>query len=230
MSKVRENKILNRKRIDTTEEVIETVESITNQEIRVSHIDFNYEILDIEENEKKQLVEIEKELQFHEKNLKKISLDIGKSLYDAREIFIRNHSESFMLWYGALGLSKDQVSHFINRYKLALDYPENKEMILKLTDKVIKEVTNKKTPPSILERVISGEQLPAAEIKRLRDNISNRDEIFSEIEEGSVSSQKTFENIAKALTNLRDKMNGYATNEEIKKLKRIEKLINEVRQ
>ena len=41
----RVNKVLARKRIDTTEEVIETMATITNQDIRLSHINFDYSVL-----------------------------------------------------------------------------------------------------------------------------------------------------------------------------------------
>lgn len=40
----RVNKVLARKRIDTTEEVIETMATITNQDIRLSHINFDYSV------------------------------------------------------------------------------------------------------------------------------------------------------------------------------------------
>ena len=129
----RVNKVLARKRVDTTEEVNETMATITNQDIRLSHINFDYSTLAIDDIERNKLIEIEKEVKFQEKQFGRVAFDIGRALNDAREIFIRSHSESFMEWYEALGLSKDQVSNFINRYKLAIDYPERKEIILSLT-------------------------------------------------------------------------------------------------
>lgn len=183
----RVNKVLARKRVDTTEEVKETMATITNQDIRVSHINFDYSILQMEENDKNKLVEIEKEVKFQEKQFGRVAFDIGRVLHDAREIFIKSHSESFMEWYEALGLSKDQVSNFINRYKLVLDYPENKDVIISLADKTIKETMNKKNPQGLLERVLTGQISSAAEIKRERENISNRFEILvEEIEEAEV--------------------------------------------
>lgn len=183
----RVNKVLARKRIDTTEEVIETMATITNQDIRLSHINFDYSILGIDDIEKSKLIEIEKEVKFQEKQLGRVAFDIGRALNDAREIFIKSHSESFMEWYEALGLSKDQVSNFINRYKLSVDYPENKEVILGLTDKAIKESMNKKTSPTLLEKILKGQITSAAQIKKERENISNQFEIFSEeIEEAEI--------------------------------------------
>ena len=183
----RVNKVLARKRIDTTEEVIETMATITNQDIRLSQINFDYSVLGIDDIEKIKLIEIEKEVKFQEKQLGRVAFDIGRALNDAREIFIKSHSESFMEWYEALGLSKDQVSNFINRYKLSVDYPENKEVILGLTDKAIKESMNKKTSPTLLEKILKGQITSAAQIKKERENISNQFEIFSEeIEEAEI--------------------------------------------
>ena len=127
----RVNKVLARKRVDTTEEVIETMATITNQDIRLSHIKFDYSTLAIDDVEKNKLIEIEKEVKYQEKQFGRVAFDIGRALNDAREIFIKSHSESFMEWYGALGLSKDQVSNFINRYKLVISHPERKEIILR---------------------------------------------------------------------------------------------------
>lgn len=183
----RVNKVLARKRIDTTEEVIETMATITNQDIRLSHINFDYSVLGIDDIEKIKLIEIEKEVKFQEKQLGRVAFDIGRALNDAREIFIKSHSESFMEWYEALGLSKDQVSNFINRYKLSVDYPENKEVILGLTDKAIKESMNKKTSPTLLEKILKGQITSAAQIKKERENISNQfEKLVNEIEEAEI--------------------------------------------
>lgn len=183
----RVNKVLARKRIDTTEEVIETMATITNQDIRLSHINFDYSVLGIDDIEKIKLIEIEKEVKFQEKQLGRVAFDIGRALNDAREIFIKSHSESFMEWYEALGLSKDQVSNFINRYKLSVDYPENKEVILGLTDKAIKESMNKKTSPTLLEKILKGQITSAAQIKKERENISNQfEKIHEDIEEAEL--------------------------------------------
>jgi len=187
MAKERVNKVLARKRVDTTEEVIETMATITNQDIRLSHINFDYSVLVIDDIEKNKLIEIEKEVKFQERQLGRVAFDIGRALNDAREIFIKSHSESFMEWYEALGLSKDQVSNFINRYKFSIDYPENKEVILSLTDKAIKESMNKKNPPLLLEKILNGQISSAAQIKRERENISNQfEKIYENIEEAEI--------------------------------------------
>ena len=205
----RVNKVLARKRIDTTEEVIETMATITNQDIRLSHINFDYSVLGIDDIEKIKLIEIEKEVKFQEKQLGRVAFDIGRALNDAREIFIKSHSESFIEWYESLGFNKSQVSALVNKYKLLVDYPEKEKNIIILTDKQVLEITNKKTPEYIKERIIlQGENISAAEIRRERQkNISIRVEIFPEdIQEAEiiidyeVSVEKEFEEIMEVLS------------------------------
>ena len=225
-----QNKLRNAMRASTSESTERAMNAIINNDIRNSEINFNYLSLNLESNDLEELQEHEKALLMQGKSLNRISIKVGEHLHKAREIFIKNHNESFMEWYEALGLKKDQVSIFMNRFTLTLEHPEAKDRIISLSDRVIKESINKKNPEKLLEKIFSGEVTTAEEIRNIRKNNSAGAEIFSETEDGSVSPEKTFENIAKALTNLRNKINGYATNEEIKKLKRIEKLINEVRQ
>lgn len=225
-----QNKLRNAMRASTSESTERAMNAIINNDIRNSEINFNYLSLNLESNDLEELQEHEKALLMQGKSLNRISIKVGEHLHKAKEIFIKSHSESFMEWYEALGLKKDQVSIFMNRFTLTLDYPEAKDRIISLSDRVIKESINKKNPENLLERIFSGEVTTAEEIRNIRKNNSAPAEIFSEIEEGLVSSENEFSNIAKALTNLRNKINGYATNEEIKKLKRIEKLINEIRQ
>lgn len=207
MAKQRVNKVLARKRVDTTEEVIETMATITNQDIRLSHINFDYSALAIDDIEKNKLIEIEKEVKFQEKQFGRVACDIGRALNDAREIFIKSHSESFMEWYEALGLSKDQVSNFINRYKLSIDYPENKEVILGLTDKAIKESMNKKNPPVLLEKILNGQIISAAQIKKERENISNQFEKFpEEIEEAEVVEKRVLTQPRTCIKNIKTRL------------------------
>lgn len=227
----RVNKVLARKRVDTTDEVKETMATITNQDIRVSHINFDYSILQMEENDKNKLVEIEKEVKFQEKQFGRVAFDIGRALYDAREIFIKSHSESFMEWYEALGLSKDQVSNFINRFKLVIDYPERKEVILSLADKTIKETMNKKNPEGLLERILTGQISSAAEIKRERENISNRFEILTNnIEEAELVEEDFKDKIDLQKTNIATQIKEISKTDRVtyEKLLSIQKILESI--
>lgn len=161
--------------------------SILNNDIRESVINFDYEKLSLPVEDLEELQEHEKALLMQGKTLNKVSVKIGEHLSKARDIFIKSHSESFMEWYEALGLKKDQVSIFMNRFKLTIEYPQAKEKIIALNDRIIKEAINKKNPDNLLERIVSGEITTAEEIRNIRKNISASAEKFSEdIEEAEI--------------------------------------------
>ncbi len=161
--------------------------SILNNDIRESVINFDYEKLSLPVEDLEELQEHEKALLMQGKTLNKVSVKIGEHLSKARDIFIKSHSESFMEWYEALGLKKDQVSIFMNRFKLTIEYPQAKEKIITLNDRIIKEAINKKNPDNLLERIVSGEITTAEEIRNIRKNNSAPAEIFrDDVEEAEI--------------------------------------------
>ena len=183
----RASKLAGLGRRDTKEEVEETIGKLTNHEAKISRLNFDYSNLEMNEEDKLELIDIERELKHHEKRYKDILIDIGLALSNAREIFIKSHSESFVDWYSSIGLNKDQVSIAIGRYQLTIEHPSSKERILELSDVAVKEVLNKKTPEELLKKVLDGEITSGKEIKKERENISNQFEIFSEeIEEAEI--------------------------------------------
>ena len=100
--------------------------------------------LDLNEEEKSKLMEIEKELIFDGKKLGTIAVEIGKKLLEAREVFIKSHSESFIEWYEQLGFNKDQVSIFTKRYQMSIEFPGQKERIINFSDRMIIQLNKKK--------------------------------------------------------------------------------------
>lgn len=161
--------------------------SIINNEIRESIINFDYNKLSLSVDDLEELQEHEKALLMQGKTFNKVSTKIGEHLTKARDIFIKSHSESFMEWYEALGLKKDQVSIFMNRFRLTLEYPEAKEVILSLNDRIIKEAINKKNPDNLMERIVNREITTAEEIRNIRKNNSADAEKFSkDIEEAEI--------------------------------------------
>ncbi len=180
----RENKLKGMKRVVTEESSVAAMENYISQSIEVQGISFDYSSLTgLEESDIKSLKNCEQALLFEGKKLGTVALEIGKNLIKAREIFIKSHADSFVSWYEALGLSKDQVTVFTSRYKLSVEYPEQKEKILSLSDRVIRETINKKNPENIMERVLSGELKTALDIKKERENNSIMIEKFSDTEE-----------------------------------------------
>ena len=178
----RASKLAGLGRRDTKEEVEETIGKLTNHEAKISRLNFDYSNLEMNEEDKLELIDIERELKHHEKRYKDILIDIGLALSNAREIFIKSHSESFVDWYSSIGLNKDQVSIAIGRYQLTIEHPSSKERILELSDVAVKEVLNKKTAEELLKKVLDGEITSGKEIKKERENISRALEIFSQKE------------------------------------------------
>ena len=174
--------------------VKDNIANITNNDIRQTEFLFDYALLDIENVEKEKLKKYEKNLLFHKKQINKATADMGRAFIEAREVFITSHSESFVEWYEKLGFNKDQVSVAMNRYRMTIEYPNAKDVIINLSDVVIKEVSNKKTPDYIKEKVISGEIVTGQQIKEERKNNSKALEKFSEekeiIQEAEIVSEK----------------------------------------
>lgn len=171
------------------------IANITNNDIRQTEFLFDYSLLTIENEEKDKLKKHEKNLLFHRKQINKATVDMGKALTEAREVFIKSHSESFVEWYEKLGFSKDQVSVAMNRYQLTIEYPNSRENIINLSDIAIKEVVNKKTPISIKEKVLSGQIVTGQQIREERKNNSIAIEKFYEekkeiIQEAEIVSEK----------------------------------------
>ena len=209
MAKDRVNKFANIvKRETPIENSKEVMKELVHHEIKNSELRFDYSKLKINDEYREELIGIERELKHHQDRFIDLSIDMGRALSNAREIFIKSHSESFIEWYESLGFNKSQVSALVNKYKLLVDYPEKEKNIIILTDKQVLEITNKKTPEYIKERVLNGEKISAAEIRRERQkNISIRVEIFPEdIQEAEiiidyeVSVEKEFEEIMEVLS------------------------------
>ena len=186
------NRVLNRKKENESkrkEDATEAISIITNKAIQIN---FDYSKLqDINEEEKSKLMEIEKELIFEGKKLGTIAIEIGKKLLEAKEVFIKSHSESFIEWYENLGFNKDQVSIFIKRYQMSIEFPAQKEKILNFSDRMIIQLNKKNTPREIIEKVLNGEIKTTKEIIEKRKNISSMLEKKSdEIQEAELVEEK----------------------------------------
>ncbi|MBC2857384.1 hypothetical protein H3N56_13160 [Cetobacterium sp. 2A] len=204
MSKL--NRLKDRKKRDYFEDANIAVSTITQEEIRISSINFDYQTLEISTEDKKNLLDIEKDMLFQGKKLGDTALKIGENLNRARGIFSKYSTDdsdltSFVKWYTALGLTKDQVYLFSGRYKLCLSEPKFKDNILVLSDRAIKEVINKKTPKMIVEKVLSGELKTGLEIKNAREQfeISSVLEISNDLESELIYKKLELKNLKKEI-------------------------------
>lgn len=201
-----------------------TMNSLIQNDIRESSINFNYDELEnLQDSEKTQLIDCEKSLLFQGKQLGSISFEIGKALHKAKEILKKSQGDSFMKWYEAFGLNKDQVSIFMNKYQLALDYPSSKELILGSSDVAIKEVMNKNTSPEIVDKFLKGEISTGQQIKNARKNISRALEIESVQEAELVENMEKveIEKVEKLLRKIEKKLQKEVDSDIYKSLKEI---------
>ncbi len=234
MAKDRANKFSNIVMRETPiENSKEVMKELIHHEIKTSELSFDYSRLEISKDAKEELINLERELKHHQDRFKDLSMDMGKALTNAREIFIKSHSESFMEWYESLGFNKNQVSALVNKYKLVLEFPEKEENIINLSDKQILEVVNKKTPEFLKEKILNGEKISAAEIRRERKNISSREEIFfKQIEEAEIIEdyeiliKKEFEEVMEALSKVENN-NNYNKNK-LDILIKVKKMLKEI--
>lgn len=129
---------------------------------------YDYSKIEFTESDKEELIQYEKDILLNKARIGEIALKTGEILENARVLFDRysDTPNSYMEWYSALGFNKDQVSFLRSRYRLTLDYPENKKMIAELSDAEIKQLSNKKTPEIIVRKVVAGEVRTAAGIKK----------------------------------------------------------------
>lgn len=156
---------------------------LVRDDIRTLESNFDYDSLGLETEDKNFLIEYEKNLMLQGKRIGEIACAIGETLENARSIFKRYSTEdepiNFATWYKAMGFNKDQVYLFRGRFKLALEKPEYKENILKLSDATIKEAINKKTPETIMKKVLEGELKTAKEVREEREKTLEMDNMKS---------------------------------------------------
>lgn len=172
-----------KKRYEESQEDEIGLGQLISSDIRNLKSNFDYDSLEMEIEDKNFLIEYEKNLILQGKRIGEIACAIGETLENARNVFKRYSTEeepiNFAAWYKAMGFNKDQVYLFRGRFKLTLERPEYKENILKLSDATIKEAINKKTPETIVKKVLEGELKTAKEVKEERKKTLEVDHLKS---------------------------------------------------
>ena len=123
-------------RFDSLKKIDElTIESIKQYE---SNFDFSaYEITD--DKFISEIRSIENNLYMAWNLIQNRTKEMCKYLYEAQEKFKTQKDGSFMAWYKSMGLSKDQVSFSIMKYKQYLEYGEN-PMALESSKRTVKYI------------------------------------------------------------------------------------------
>lgn len=183
----------------------------------------NYGELEITPQEKEDLIEYEKGVLFHGNKMQDHLLGISENLYKAQGLLADHRGGTFYKWFEGLGLKKDFVYMCIKRYDLYLRY--KREEVMKLPDRVVKEVTklSKDLGEDRVYEIIEAPK-PTEKIKEFKHWLMER----SLREENTSIDKKVQErrNIyKKELVNVQDEI--YAIQRRLKELKKQERVLEE---
>lgn len=118
-------------------ELKETIEVSKHQSL------FDFDKFNINERDKKQVLELEEVILENIKRHTKSLFEICKSIYEIKLILARDTDTTFVEWYTANGFTKDKISELTKRYELYMQAPNKIEFITKLSIPAVKELTRK---------------------------------------------------------------------------------------
>ena len=162
---------------------LKKIDELTIESIKQYESNFNFSAYEITDDKFiSEIRSIENNLYMAWNLIQNRTKEMCKYLYEAQEKFKTQKDGSFMAWYKSMGLSKDQVSFSIMKYKQYLEYGEN-PMALKsskrtvkyinqnsenLSDEKIEEILNNpKEAPNIIKELKSKVEIDYA--KRLEE-------------------------------------------------------------
>lgn len=118
-------------------ELKETIQESKHQSL------FDFDKFNINERDKKQVLELEEVILENIKRHTKSLFEICKSIYEIKLILARDTDTTFVEWYTANGFTKDKISELTKRYELYMQAPDRIEFITKLSIPAVKELTRK---------------------------------------------------------------------------------------
>ncbi|MGL5702593.1 MAG: hypothetical protein ACRCXX_05705 [Cetobacterium sp.] len=182
--------------------------------IKKEKFESNFDYNDFNQEDKENLLELEKKAT-HTSNLLKENLkELGDVFLEAHKIFSNNKNGMFGKWYENLGFKKDFVYLCLDRRQLSIQYNSNE--IYKLPDRTIKDIKKiEKENGELVFEILESEN-PKEKIKEFKDNL-----IQNKIEKEKNLKK---ENIKLKLNNLLKFINVNDFNDE--KLSNLEILIN----
>lgn len=182
--------------------------------IKKEKFESNFDYNDFNQEDKENLLELEKKAT-HISNLLKENLkELGDVFLEAHKIFSNNKNGMFGKWYENLGFKKDFVYLCLDRRQLSIQYNSNE--IYKLPDRTIKDIKKiEKENGELVFEILESEN-PKEKIKEFKDNL-----IQNKIEKEKNLKK---ENIKTKLNNLLKFINVNDFNDE--KLSNLEILIN----
>lgn len=142
---------------------------------------FDFESFEINEDDKKFIIEREEILYHTFKSYSKSEYEICKAIYEIKMKMKGDESNSFVAWYKHNQLTKDKVSEMLKRYELFIQAPDKIEYISSLSIPAVKALTKKDIALTTLDSILSLE---------LRDMESINQKIY----EDTVSESKKEDN------------------------------------
>jgi len=158
---------------------LKKIDDLPVESVKQYKSDFDFSAYEITDDKFiSEIRNIENSLYMAWKLIQNRTKEMCKYLYEAQEKFKTQKDGSFMAWYKSMGLSKDQVSFSIMKYKQYLEYGKN-PMALEsskrtvkyinqnsenLSDEKIEEILNNpKEAPSIIKELKSKAEIDYAE-------------------------------------------------------------------
>ena len=137
------------------------------QEIKQTN--FNYEEHEIKDSKLiNSLIDKEENIQKQMKQIVRVSIDMARNLFEAREELASYKSGTFYAWFESLGLNKDYVYRAINKYELFLE--TNNPRVMDLSKRAIEFIKKNKDVVEVeeIEEIINSEN-PTEKIKEIKD-------------------------------------------------------------
>lgn len=131
----------------------------------------DYNIFEIDENEKKILIQCEKNIIFHQEKTKEHLIAISETLYEAQRVLAKHGNGTFRTWFESLGLKKDFVYMCLKRNELSLELKSDK--IFNIPEKAVKIINRAKEVIDIEEiKVVIERENPSKIAKIITESLS----------------------------------------------------------
>lgn len=137
------------------------------------HYKSNFDYSEIGSKDKEKLIEYEKDLKSNQVNFIKSTLLIGETLKKAQDDLKNYVDGTFMSWYKNLGFNKDNVSYFLKRYNLSVEFPDKKNYIAEMPVRLVKELTKKNVEEELLKEAIEEEVKDNKDFLELKNKYSH---------------------------------------------------------
>lgn len=161
---------------------------------------FNYEAHEInDEKLKGSLIEKENIIQRQMNQIMRVTIELAKNLYEAREELATYKTGTFYDWFENLGLQKDFVYRAIHRYELFLETRNPK--VMDLPKRAIEYIKKNKDVIEV-EEIINAEK-PTEKIKEIKERIEiKEEETIETLEKEEIKIQNKIEKVKALLNNL----------------------------